>query len=76
MSNPFLLLSTEMEIRETRSIDRDLLNPTLDDLVRPDNLPIITMRIIIPVDPAGGYRYWNPIKPCESRDFGSRQTSQ
>ena len=23
-----------------------------------------------PVDPAGGYRYWSSIKPCESRGFG------
>ena len=30
----------------------------------------------IPVDPAGGHRYWNPIKTCESRVFGTRQTAQ
>ncbi len=30
----------------------------------------------IPVDPAGGHCYWNPIKTCESRDFGSRRTAQ
>ncbi len=29
-----------------------------------------------PVDPAGGHCYWNPIKTCESRDFGSRRTAQ
>ena len=22
-----------------------------------------------PVDPAGGYRYWSSIKPCESREI-------
>ena len=29
-----------------------------------------------PVDPAGGYRYWSSIKPCESRELDSRRTAQ
>ncbi|SVB33984.1 uncharacterized protein METZ01_LOCUS186838, partial [marine metagenome] len=29
-----------------------------------------------PVDPAGGYRYWSSIKPCESRVLGTRRTAQ
>ena len=38
-------------------------------------------RIVIPltrnpVDPAGGYRYWSSIKPCESRVLGTRRTAQ
>ena len=40
-----------------------------------------SVRIVIPltrnpVDPAGGYRYWSSIKPCESRVLGTRHTAQ
>ena len=31
---------------------------------------------LTPVDPAGGHRYRNSIKTCESRVFGTRQTAQ
>ena len=27
------------------------------------------LKELIPVDPAGGHRYWNTIKTCESRDI-------
>lgn len=30
----------------------------------------------IPVDPAGGHRYWNSIKTCESRVARTRRTAQ
>ena len=31
---------------------------------------------LTPVDPAGGHRYRNSIKTCESRVFGTRRTAQ
>ena len=38
--------------------------------------PITIIVCTIPVDPAGGHCYWDPIKPCESRGFGPRLTAQ
>jgi hypothetical protein len=29
-----------------------------------------------PVDPAGGHRYWVPLKPCESRGERPRRIAQ
>ena len=31
---------------------------------------------LIPVDPAGGHRYWNTIKACESRGVSPRRTAE